>query len=71
MERALRPADRGARAGQRDVRGLTPDIGTLNAAFPPAPGPCALEEALESAERWAEARAAHVFRLIAAASKSS
>jgi len=40
----------------------------LTAAFPLAPGPCALEEAMESAERWAKERAAVVFRLVAAAS---
>jgi glycerate kinase len=42
----------------------------LTAAFALAPGPCGLEEAMASAERWAEERAAAVFRLIAAASKS-
>jgi glycerate kinase len=48
--------------------GLPERIG-LAAAFPLAPGPCTLEEAMASAEQWAEARAAGVFRLIAAASK--
>lgn len=46
--------------------GLPAALG-LTAAFPLAPGPCTLEEALASAEKWAEARAASVFRLIAAA----
>lgn len=39
----------------------------LAAAFSLAPGPCPFEEALASAESWAEAQAANVFRLIAAA----
>jgi len=48
--------------------GLPERLG-LTAAFPLAPGPCPLEEALASAEQWAEERAASVFRLIAAASR--